>query len=43
MNGYRLIVNADEGESILVEHIIQKRLAIEDIATWLEGCMKKVE
>ena len=43
MNSYRLIVNADEGESFLVEHVIQKRLAIEDIATWLEGCMKKVE
>jgi death-on-curing protein len=41
MNGYRLDVKADDGESFVVERIIQKRAAIEDIATWLESCMKK--
>ena len=43
MNGYRLIVSADDGESFLIEKVIKRRLAIEDIATWLEGCMKNVE
>lgn len=43
MNGYRLIVSADDGESFLIEHVIKRRLAIEDIATWLEDCMKNVE
>lgn len=40
MNGYRLRVNPDEGESFLINHIIQKKIAIEDIATWLERRMK---
>jgi prophage maintenance system killer protein len=42
MNGYRLSVKADEGETFLVNHVIQKRMAIEDIATWLESRMKRV-
>jgi len=42
MNGYRLSVDPDDGESFLVEHVIQKRIAIEDIATWLERRMQKV-
>ena len=43
MNGYRLIVNADDGELFLIEQVIKNRLAIEDIATWLEDCMKRVD
>ena len=43
MNGYRLIVKPDDGESLVVEQVIQKRVAIEVIAAWLEGRMKKVD
>ena len=43
MNGYRLIVKPDDGESFVVEQVIQKRMAIEAIAAWLEGCMNKVD
>ena len=42
MNGYRLSVKPDEGEAFLVNHVIQKRIAIEDITTWLESGMRKV-
>ena len=42
MNGYRLSVQADEGETFLVDHVIQRRIAIEDMATWLENNMKSV-
>ena len=43
MNGYRLNVKADEGEAFMVDHVIQKRIAIEDIATWLEGLINGVD
>ena len=43
MNGYRLRVNADAGESFLVGQVIQKRVTIEVIAAWLENRMKKVD
>jgi prophage maintenance system killer protein len=43
MNGYRLSVKTDDGETFLVDQVIQKRIAIEDIATWLESRMRKVE
>ena len=43
MNGYRLSVKPNDGESFLVEQVIQKRVAIEAIAVWLEGCMKKAD
>ncbi len=42
MNGYRLKVEPDNGESFLINKAIQKRIPIEDIATWLETYMKKV-
>lgn len=42
MNGYRLKVDADNGESFLIEQIIKKRASIETIATWLEKQMKAV-
>jgi len=42
MNGYRLNVEADNGESFLIDEVIQKRFPIKDIATWLETYMQKV-
>jgi len=42
MNGYRLGVKPDDGESFLIDHVIQKKIAIEDIASWLETGMKRV-
>ena len=42
MNGYRLGVNPDAGESFLIGQIIRRKIAIEDIATWLETGMKKI-
>ena len=42
MNGYRLNVEADNGESFLIDEVIQKRIPINDIATWLETYMQKV-
>ena len=43
MNGYHLSVKADDGETFLVNQVIQKRIAIEDIATWLEDRMKRAD
>ena len=42
MNGYRLKVEAESGESFLINEVIQKKAPIEDIATWLETHMKAV-
>ncbi|MGB7453201.1 MAG: type II toxin-antitoxin system death-on-curing family toxin [Lysobacterales bacterium] len=42
MNGYRLSVKPDEGESFMIEEVIQRKIAIEDIASWLEKAMKKL-
>jgi death-on-curing protein len=42
MNGYRLSVNPDDGESFIIDQVIRNKIAIEDIATWLEGHMKEV-
>ena len=41
MNGYRLKVEVNSGESFLVNQVIQERAPIEDIATWLESHMKE--
>ena len=41
MNGYRLSVNPDDGESFIIDQVIQNRITIENITTWLEGHMKK--
>ena len=40
MNGYHLKVHPDDGETFLVEQVIKQKIAIEDIATWLENRMK---
>lgn len=42
MNGYRLSVKPDDGESFMIAQVIQKKVAIEEIAGWLEKAMKKV-
>jgi len=42
MNGYRLVVKPDNGESFVVEQVIQKRADIETIAAWLEDRMQMV-
>lgn len=42
MNGYRLKVDADNGESFLIKSVITKRASIEEISDWLEKHMRKV-
>ena len=42
MNGYRLKVDADNGESFLIETVIKKKAEIEAIAEWLEKNMNAV-
>jgi len=42
MNGYRLIVNPDNGENFMIKELIQKKADIDFISTWLEKHMKKV-
>lgn len=42
MNGYRLKVDADNGESFLINQVIGKKAAIEEIAAWLEKYMASV-
>jgi death on curing protein len=43
MNGYRLKVDPDNGESFLIESVIKKHAPIESIASWLEKHMTKVK
>lgn len=43
MNGYRLKVDADNGESFLIDEVIKKKISIEIISKWLEKHMKKVD
>lgn len=42
MNGYRLKVDADNGESFIIERVIKNKVDIEEIASWLEKHMKAV-
>jgi death-on-curing protein len=42
MNGYRLKVDADNGESFLIEKVIKNKAELNDIADWLEKHMKAV-
>lgn len=42
MNGYRLKVDADNGESFLIERVIKAKAEIQEIAAWLEKYMKAV-
>ena len=42
MNDYRLEVHPDDGETFIVDQIIQDKIPIEDIASWLESRMRRV-
>lgn len=42
MNGYRLKVDADNGESFLINRVIKNKAEINEIADWLEKYMKVV-
>lgn len=42
MNGYRLKVDADNGESFLIDRVIKNKAEISEIADWLEKHMKAV-
>jgi death on curing protein len=41
MNGYRLKVDTDNGESFLIERVIKGKADINEIADWLEKHMKR--
>lgn len=43
MNGYRLKVDADNGESFLIDQVIKKKISIDIISQWLEKHMKEVD
>lgn len=42
MNGYRLKINADNGEAFIIDRVIKSKIDIEEIAAWLENHMKSV-
>lgn len=42
MNGFRLVVQPDDGETFLVRRVIEKQEEIEVIADWLEARMVEV-
>ncbi len=42
MNGYRLKVDADNGESFLINRVIMGKAEIDEIASWLEKHMAAV-
>lgn len=42
MNGYRLKVDTDNGESFIINKVIKNRADINEIADWLEKHMKAV-
>jgi len=39
MNGYRLVVDANEAERFLVDEVIRGRVDVATIAAWLERFM----
>lgn len=41
MNGFRLVVDADNGEGFIIKTVIQAKADLDPIATWLEKHMKK--
>ncbi len=43
MNGFRLKVDPDNGESFLIERVIGQRASLEEISTWLEQHMVQVK
>lgn len=42
MNGFRLQVDPDNGESFMIETVIGRRAPIETLAEWLEKHMRRV-
>jgi len=42
MNGYRLKVDADNGESFIIDRVIKAKADLDEIATWLEKHLKSV-
>jgi death on curing protein len=42
MNGFRLVVEPDNGETFLIKEVIQKKISIAPISVWLEKHMKRV-
>lgn len=42
MNGYRLKIDADNGESFIIDRVIKKKAEINKIADWLEKHIKSV-
>lgn len=42
MNGYRLKVDPDNGEDFLIDHVIKKKIGIDEISSWLEKNMKAI-
>lgn len=42
MNGYRLKVDPDNGESFLIDQVIKRKASVETISEWLEHHMRKI-
>lgn len=42
MNGYRLKIDPDNGESFIIDRVIKSRADINEIADWIEKHMKSV-
>ena len=42
MNGQKLIVSPKEGEDFLVRGVIEKKIPIQEIASWLENHFRKI-
>ncbi len=42
MNGYRLKVDPDNGESFIIDDLIKKKASIQLISAWLEKHMKSI-
>ncbi|MCB0365923.1 MAG: type II toxin-antitoxin system death-on-curing family toxin [Bdellovibrionaceae bacterium] len=43
MNGYRLVVEPDNGEEFLIEQVIRGKVDIETIARWIEAHIRPVK
>ena len=41
MSGYRLSVSANDGEAFILDHVIRRRIEVDDIATWLDSRMER--
>ena len=42
MNGHKLVVNADKGESFLIQRVIEAKADLTEITGWLEKYMKQI-